>query len=179
MVHDERLCPPLKGAVGVGHDFVARQCGEVGEESRVDQRGIREALKEGKGKMHKCIHWEMGTNWGGAEQGLPVKWHDIRVQECAQGPMRVQRPRFEQRGKGPAEAGRGGVDRRRGGDEPKSGHSPFVLEKDRERWKARFRSEDRHGSGPETVGDPSLHLPPMDLHFVEEPFGRGEQVSTV
>ena len=129
--------------------------------------------------MRECIHWEVGTNWGGAERGLPVKWHDIRVQACAQGPMRVRRPSFEQSGKGPAEAGQGGVDRRRGGDEPKSGHLPFVREKDREWRKARFRSENRHGSGPETVGDPSLHLPPMDLHFVKETFGGCEQVSTI
>ena len=37
MPHHERLCLPFQGAVGVGHDFVARQCREVGEESRVDQ----------------------------------------------------------------------------------------------------------------------------------------------
>ena len=117
--------------------------------------------------------------WGGAQPGLPVKWHDIRVQARAQGPVRVRRPSFEQRGEGPAEAGRGGVDRRRGGDEPKSGHSSFVREKDREWWKAEFRSENRHGGGPKTVGDPSLHLPPMDLHFAKEPFGGCEQVSAV
>ena len=86
MLHHERLRPPLQGAVGVRHDFIARQSREVGEESRVDQRGIREALKEGNGEMRKCIHWEMGAYWGGAERGLPVKWHDIRVQECAQPP---------------------------------------------------------------------------------------------
>ena len=51
MLHHERLCPPLQGAVGVGHDFVTRQRREVGEESGVDQQGVREALKEGKGKM--------------------------------------------------------------------------------------------------------------------------------
>ena len=51
VLHHERLCPPLEGAVGVGHDFITGQCREVGEESRVDQRGKRKALKEGKGKM--------------------------------------------------------------------------------------------------------------------------------
>ena len=83
MLHHGRLCPPPQGAVGVGHDFVARQCREVGEESRVDHRGIGEALKEGDGKVRKCIHWEMGTYWGGAERGLSVEWHDIRIQSCA------------------------------------------------------------------------------------------------
>ena len=73
MFHHKRLCPPLQGAVGVGHDFIARQCREVGEECSVDQRGIREALKEGNGKMCKCIHREMGTHWWGAEWSLPVK----------------------------------------------------------------------------------------------------------
>ena len=36
MVHNECLCLPFQSAGGVGHDFVARQCQEVGEESRVD-----------------------------------------------------------------------------------------------------------------------------------------------
>ena len=53
MLHHERLGPPLQGALGAGHDFVARQCRDVGEESTVDHRSIREALKEGNGKMHK------------------------------------------------------------------------------------------------------------------------------
>ena len=39
MLHHERLCRPLQGAVGVGHDFVARQSRDVREESRVDKRG--------------------------------------------------------------------------------------------------------------------------------------------
>ena len=93
--------------------------------------------------------------------------------------MRVRRPSLEHSGKGPAEAGRGGVGRRRGGDEPKSGHPPFVREEDHEWWKARFRSENWHGSRPETVGDPSRHLPPVNLHLVKEPLGGFEQVSAV
>ena len=36
MLHHECLCRPFQGSVGAGHDFVARQCREVGEESRVD-----------------------------------------------------------------------------------------------------------------------------------------------
>ena len=81
------------------------QSREVREESRVDQWGIREALKEGNGKVRKCIHREVGANWGGAERGLSVKRHDIRVEASAQGPMRVRRPSFEQGREGPAEAG--------------------------------------------------------------------------
>ena len=93
--------------------------------------------------------------------------------------MRVRRPSLEQSRKGPAEAGRGGVNRRRGRDEPKSSHSPFVREKGREWWKVPFCSKNRHGSGAETVSDPSLHLPPMNLHLVEDPFGVCEQVRTI
>ena len=59
----------------------------------------------------------MGAHWGGGERSFPVEWHDIRSQARAQGPMGVGCPGLEQCGKGPAEAGRGGVDRRRGGDE--------------------------------------------------------------
>ena len=83
MLHHEPLRLPLQGAVSVSHDFIAGQSREVGEESRVDQRGIREALKEGNGKVHECIHREVGANWGGAEWGFPVKWHDIRVEASA------------------------------------------------------------------------------------------------
>ena len=92
MLHHESLCPPLQGSVGVGHDFVARQCREVREESRVDQRGNREALKEGESKMRKCIYREVGAYWGGAEWSFPVEWHNVRSQARAQGPMRVGCP---------------------------------------------------------------------------------------
>ena len=54
-----------------------------------------------------------------------------------------------------------------------------MAEKDREWWKTQFRRENQDVGGSETVGDPSLHLPPMDLHLVEEPFGGCEQVSTI
>ena len=37
MLYHKRLCPPFQGAAGVGHDYVAGQSPEVGEESRVDQ----------------------------------------------------------------------------------------------------------------------------------------------
>ena len=121
----------------------------------------------------------MGTHWGGVELCLPVEWHDVGIQACAQGLMRVRCPGLEQSGKGPAEAGRGGVDRHGGRDEPKGSHPPFVRDKDSEWWEALFRSENQHGSGSETIGDPPLHLPPMDFHLVEEPFSGCEQVSTI
>ena len=75
----------------------------------------------------------MGAHRGGAELSLPVQWHDIGIQACAQGPIGVRRPGLEQSGERPAETGRSGVDRRRG-DEPKSSHPSLVREKDRE-WR--------------------------------------------
>ena len=67
-------------------------------------------------------------------------------------------------------AGRGGVDRRRGGDEPKSGHPPLVRKENCEGMKARLCGENRHWSGLKAVDDPSLHLPPMDFHLVNKSF---------
>ena len=64
MLYDEGLCPPFYAAVGVGHDFVARQCREVRKESRVDQRDKRKALEKGKSKMRQCVQWEIGAQWG-------------------------------------------------------------------------------------------------------------------
>ena len=61
MLHHESLCPPLQGAVGVGHDFVARQCREVREESGVDQWSSRESLKEGESKMRQWVYREVGA----------------------------------------------------------------------------------------------------------------------
>ena len=98
---------------------------------------------------------------------------------CAQGPIGVGCLGLEQCRKGLAEAGRGGVDRRQGGNEPKSSLPPLVRKEYCEWWKARFWGENRHRSKLETVGDPSLHLPPMDLHLAVKAFGGCEQVSTI
>ena len=64
MLYYEGLCPPFYAAVGVGHEFVARQCREVREKSRVDQRGKRKALEKGKSKKRQCVQWEIGAQWG-------------------------------------------------------------------------------------------------------------------
>ena len=109
MLYYERLCLPFQGAVGVDHDFVARQFREVRKESRVDQRGKRKALEEGKSNMCQCIHWEMGAHWGGGEWSFPVERHEFRSKARAQGPMGVGCPGLQQCGKGPTEAGQGGV----------------------------------------------------------------------
>ena len=95
MLYHERLCPPLQGAVAVGHDFVARHWREVREESIVDQQGKRKALKEGKSKMRQCIHWEMGARWGGGDWSFPVERQDVRSQALAQDPMGVGCPGLE------------------------------------------------------------------------------------
>ena len=81
--------------VGVGHDFVARQCQEIREESRVNYRGKGEAFEEGESKVRQCIHREVGAHWGEAEWSFPVEWHNVRSQACAQGPVRVGRPGLE------------------------------------------------------------------------------------
>ena len=80
MLHHESLCPPFQGAVGVGHDFVARhwQCRQVREESRVDKWSKRKALEEGKSKMCQCVHWAIGAHWGEGEQGVPFDWYGVR-----------------------------------------------------------------------------------------------------
>ena len=95
MLHHEGLCRPLHGAVGVGHDFVARQCREVRKESRVNHWGKGQAIKEGVSQVRQCIYREMGTHWGGAERSLQVEWHEVRIQACAQGPIRVRCPGLE------------------------------------------------------------------------------------
>ena len=55
----------------------------------------------------------------------------------------------------------------------------LMREENRERREARLCGENRHGSGPEAVGDPPLYLAPMDLHLVKEALGGSEQVSTI
>ena len=95
MRHYESLCPPFEGVLDVGHDFLARQCREVREESRVDQQGKREAEMEGKSEMHQCIHREMDAYWGGAERNFQVEWHNIRGQALAPGRTRIGCPGLE------------------------------------------------------------------------------------
>ena len=110
---------------------------------------------------------------------MPVKWDNIRGQAHAQGQMRVRCPRPKWGGKAPADVGRGGVTERWGGDEHKSSHSHVMWKENSEWWEAPLGGKNRHGSGPEAVGDPSLHLPPMDFHLVEMSFGECEQVSPI
>ena len=62
MLHNECLYPSLQGAVGIGHDFVARQCQEVRKEGRVDHWGKGEALNEGESEVRQCIHGEVCTH---------------------------------------------------------------------------------------------------------------------
>ena len=128
---------------------------------------------------YQYVHWEMGAYWGVAERSFPVEWHHIRCQACAQGPMGLGCSGLKHCGKKPAEARRGRVGGGRGGEEPESGHTPFVREENREWRKARFCGENRHWSGLEAIGDPPLDLTPMDLHLVKKALGRGKQVSTI
>ena len=69
---------------------------------------------------------------------LPLKRHDVRGQAGAKGPIGVRSSRLEERGKGPAEAGRCRFNGGRGTDEAESRHSPLMGEEDVKRWKARL-----------------------------------------
>ena len=93
--------------------------------------------------------------------------------------MGVRYPGFERCGERPAETGGGRVEGRRRGNESRGSNPPFVRKEYEKWWQTRFCSEDRHWSRPETVGDPSLHRAPMDLHLVEKAFGGGKQVGTI
>ena len=54
------------------------------------------------------------------------------------------------------------------------------MREEYQKWsQARLCSEDRQWSRLETIGDPSLHLPPMELHLVEKAFDGDEQVGTI
>ena len=165
--------------VGVGHDFVVRQRGEVPEKSGVDKRREREFLQEGNRKMCQCVYREMGAHRGGGEGCFPIEWHNIGSETSTQSLMGVGYPGLEQSGNGSAKVGRGGVECRGRGKQPKASHSPFVREGNRDWWQTGFCSEDWHRSGLETVGDPSLHLPPMDLHINKKAFGCSEQVGPI
>ena len=96
------------------------------EKRRVNKRSKGEILEERKSKVCQCVHREMGAHWGGGERSLPLVWHNVLSQACAQGPMGVGCPGLEQSGKGSAEAGRGGVDGCTGGDQARGSDPPLV-----------------------------------------------------
>ena len=79
VVYHECLHSQLQGTVGVGHDFITRQGGEVGEEGRVDEWSKRKVLEERNtgSKMYQRVHWKMGTHWGRGERRFPVERHDV------------------------------------------------------------------------------------------------------
>ena len=77
LVHHECLSLLFKCMIGVGHDFVARQGGEVGEESRIDEWGERKVLKKRNSKMCQSVYWAVGAHRGGGKRSLPVEWHDV------------------------------------------------------------------------------------------------------
>ena len=56
LIHHECLCPSFQCTVGIGHDFVARQGGEVREESGVNERSKREVFEERNSEVCQCIH---------------------------------------------------------------------------------------------------------------------------
>ena len=169
----------MEGTVGSRHSGVIRKRREVRKEQRVDHGGEGEALEEGEGKMGQGVNREVRPYSGGGTGCLPVKRHDVRGQPGAEGPVGVRGSRPEERGEGPTEAGRCGVNGGRGADEAESCHSSFVRKKNKEGRKARLCRENREGGSPEAVGNPPLDLPPMNIHFGEEPFGGDEEVGAI
>ena len=79
----------------------------------------------------------------------------------------------------PPEAGRCGVDGGRGTDEAKGYHVSLVGDEDVERRETRLRGQDWKSRRPETVRNPSLDLPPINIHLGETPFSSDEQVGAI
>ena len=129
--------------------------------------------------MGQGVHREMRANWRRGARGLPVQGHNIGGEACAKGTKRIRGPRTQQRGEGPAEAGRGGVDRGRGARYPERGHAAFVGEKNVEWRETRFGRKDRHWGGSEAIGNPPLYLPPMNVHLEKEAFSGYKQVGPI
>ena len=157
----------MKGMIGCRHSGVIRKRREVRKEQRVDHGGKREALEEGEGEVGQGVNQEVRPDSGNGTGSLPVKRHDVRGQAGAEGPIGVQGSHLEERGEGPAEAGRCGVNGGRGTDEAQSRHPPFVGEEDVERRNARLCRYNGAGGSPEAVGNPPLDLPPMNIHLGE------------
>ena len=169
----------MEGRIGCRHRGVIRKRREVRKEQRVDHGGEGEALEEGECEMGQGVNREVRPYSGGGTGCLPVKRHDVRGQPGTEGPVGVRGSRPEERGEGPTKAGRSGVNRGRGADEAEGRHSSFVRKKNMKGWKAGLCREDMEGGGPEAVGNPPLDLPPMDIHFGEEPFGGDEEVGAI
>ena len=128
----------MEGTIGCRHSGVIRKRREVRKEQRVDHRGKGEALEKGEGEVGQGVNQEVRSDSGGGTGRLPVKRHDVRGQAGAEGPIRVRGSRPEERGEGPAEAGRCGVNGGRGTGEAECRHSSFMGEEDVERRKARL-----------------------------------------
>ena len=73
--------------------------------------------KRREGEVGQGVNWAVRPDWGDGTGRLPVKRHDVRWQAGAEGPIGVRSPRHEERGEGPAEAGRCRVNGGRGTDE--------------------------------------------------------------
>ena len=169
----------MEGTVGSRHSGVIRKRREVRKEQRVDHGGEGEALEEGEGEMCQGVNREVRPDSGGGTGCLPVKWHDVRGQPGAEGPVGVRGSCPEECGEGPAEAGRYRVNGGRGADEAESRHASFMRKKNMKGRKARLCRENREGGSPEAVGNPPLDLPPVNIHLGEEPVGGDEEVGAI
>ena len=129
--------------------------------------------------MGQGVYQEVRPDSGDGTGCLPVKWHDVRGQAGAEGPVGVRGSRPEERGEGPAKPGRCRVNGGRGTDVAESRHSSLMGEEDVEGRETRLCRENGEGGRPEAVGNPPLDLPPMNIHLGEEPFGGDDEVGAV
>ena len=77
MIHHERPGLSFQCRVGVGHDFVARQRGEVRKESGVDKRRKSKVLQERNSEICQCLHWEMSAHRRGREGCFLIVWLNV------------------------------------------------------------------------------------------------------
>ena len=170
---------PLEGPVGGRHGGVVWERWKIREERGVDHGSEGEVLEKGEDEVGQGVHREVRANWRGRTRGLPAQGHNIGGEACAKGTKGIRGPRTQQRGEGPAEAGRGGVDRRRGARYPERGHAAFVGEKNVKWRETGLGRKNRNWGGSEAIGYPPLYLPPMNVHFGKEAFGGYKQVGPV
>ena len=77
------------------------------------------------------------------------------------------------------EASRGGVNARRGTDNPERGKSLSVGDQERNGWEAGFQREYPGGRGGETVRGPSLDLVPKGVQAIRRAHAWCEQVRAI
>ena len=129
--------------------------------------------------MGQGVNREVGPDRGAGVGRFPVERHDVLGQAGTKRPVEIRSPSPEEGGERLAKAGRGRIDGVGGTDKAKGCHPPLMGEEDVERRETRPRGQNWKGGSPEAVGNPSLDLPPMNIHRGEKPFGGGEEVGAI